>query len=57
MHFHVILNLFQDLATVEIHGYSKQILQGRNMGQTLKQVQGDMSVTAGLLRVPNMEDP
>ena len=43
-HRHVMLNLFQHLATVEFHGYSKRLPQGRNMGQTLNQVQGDMKM-------------
>ena len=40
----VMLNLFQHLATVEFHGYAKRLPQGRNMGQTLKQVQGDVKM-------------
>ena len=43
-HLYVMLNLFQHLATVEFHGYSKRPPQGRNMGQTLNQVQGDMKM-------------
>ena len=31
-HRHVMLNLFQHLATVELHGYSKRLPQRRNMG-------------------------
>ena len=38
-----MLNLFQHLATVEFHGYSKRLPQGRNMGQTLNQVVSDYS--------------
>ena len=43
-HRHVMLNLFQHLATVEFHGYSKRPPQRRNIGQTLNQVQGDMKM-------------
>ena len=43
-HRHVMLNLFQHLATVEFHGYSKRLPQRRNIGQTLNQVQGDMKM-------------
>ena len=43
-YLYVILNLFQDLATVEFHGYSKRLPQRRNIGQTLNQVQGDMKM-------------
>ena len=43
-HRHVMLNLFQHLVTVEFHGYSKRLPQGRNIGQTLNQVQGDMKM-------------
>ena len=39
-----MLNLFQHLATVEFHGYSKRPPQRRNIGQTLNQVQGDMKM-------------
>ncbi len=42
-HRHVMLNLFQHLATVEFHGYSKRLPQGRNIGQTLNQVVSDYS--------------
>ena len=43
-HLYVMLNLFQHLATVEFHGYSKRLPQRRNIGQTLNQVQGDMKM-------------
>ena len=43
-HRHVMLNLFQHLATVELHRYSKRLPQRRNIGQTLNQVQGDMKM-------------
>ena len=42
-HRHVMLNLFQHLANVEFHGYSKRLPQGRNIGQTLNQVVSDYS--------------
>ena len=48
----VMLNLFQHLATVEFHGYAKRLPQGRNMGQTLKQVQGDVKSNAGFPALP-----
>ena len=43
-HRHVMLNLFQHLATVELHRYSKRLPQRRNIGQPLNQVQGDMKM-------------
>ena len=36
-YLYVMLNLFQHLATVELHRYSKRLPQRRNIGQTLNQ--------------------